>query len=200
MNPLKSTVALSSKSKLPTQYGEFTLRSYTDGEECHLALSLGDLEQGKDVLVRVHSECLTGDIFGSRRCDCGLQLEKAMKLIQEKSEGLVIYLRGHEGRGIGLEEKLKAYALQDQGLDTVDANLYLGHPIDQRDYGIAVAILNELKVQSIHLLSNNPQKMSQLKNYGIKISKMIPLQTRYILENRHYLHAKKQKLDHFTLL
>ena len=162
-------------ARLPTPHGEFTITAYFDrstGIE-HLALHCGDVA-GEEVLVRVHSECLTGDIFGSLRCDCGPQLHKAMQRISEVGRGLVIYMRGHEGRGIGIDQKLRAYTLQDQGLDTVDANLALGHPADSRRFEAAAAILKDLGVTSVCLMSNNPLKLLALSNEGIPIVQREP--------------------------
>jgi len=192
--------------KLPTQYGEFILhlyRSYVD-EYLHLALCLGiGNEQGDNtfplhnepVLVRVHDECLTGDIFGSLRCDCGEQLHNALKIIQKNGKGVLLYMR-QEGRGIGLENKLHAYHLQDKGLDTVEANKKLGLPIDKRDYGIGAQILRDLGITKMHLLSNNPKKFAALAGYGLEIVDRIPIVTKPREENMNYLRTKKEKLGH----
>lgn len=197
MNQMLS-LEISSKTRLPTRYGVFDLYAFNIGDQTHLALVQGELQNQKDVLVRVHSECLTGDVFGSQRCDCGTQLESALQLICEKKEGVVIYLRGHEGRGIGLEEKLKAYALQDRGLDTVEANLALGHPVDLRDFTAAAKILQFFEVYSVALMSNNPCKYEALASCGIKVSQKIPLVIR-CQENQKYLDVKKEKLGHLFL-
>jgi 3,4-dihydroxy 2-butanone 4-phosphate synthase / GTP cyclohydrolase II len=186
---------------LPTAHGTFQLHGYAveSGRE-HVALVLGDLDRagsnGRVPLVRVHSECLTGDAFGSWRCDCGEQLEAAMREIAREGLGVVIYLRGHEGRGIGLHAKLHAYALQDAGLDTVDANLRLGLPIDARDYGVAGAILNDLGVQRIRLLSANPTKSARLGDLGIEVTARVPLPVTERAENAFYLATKRNRMGH----
>jgi 3,4-dihydroxy 2-butanone 4-phosphate synthase/GTP cyclohydrolase II len=161
----------------------------------HALLKFGILNSGKPLLVRIHSECLTGDVLGSLRCDCGSQLEQAMNEIESAGSGLIIYLRDQEGRGIGLSEKIKAYQLQDQGLDTVDANLALGHNIDERDYGDAAEILNSLKINSVILLSNNPEKLETLTSSGIKASLQI-LSGDINTFNEKYVATKKERLGH----
>jgi 3,4-dihydroxy 2-butanone 4-phosphate synthase / GTP cyclohydrolase II len=186
---------------LPTAHGTFQVHGYAveSGRE-HLALVLGDLEgagsNGHVPLVRVHSECLTGDAFGSRRCDCGQQLDAAMREIGREGLGAVIYLRGHEGRGIGLHAKLHAYALQDTGLDTVDANLRLGLPVDARDYDVAAAILRDLGVQRIRLLSANPHKSARLSDLGIEVTVRLPLVVTEHAENAFYLATKRNRMGH----
>lgn len=182
--------------RLPVEIGEFHLHLFTDtmGKE-HLALMKGEIREKENILTRIHSECLTGDLFGSRRCDCGPQLKQSMKMIEEEGEGLLIYLR-QEGRGIGLAEKLKAYNLQDQGLDTVDANLHLGHRSEARDYKAAADILKELGVVSIRLLSNNPDKIKSLTTNGISVSSRVPLPPSLTRENRRYLETKATRMDH----
>ncbi len=188
-----------SEAKLPTQYGQFTAYVYEsalDGIQ-HIALVKGDIRNQENILVRVHSECLTGDIFGSRRCDCGTQLALALKKIEEEGRGVLIYLRGHEGRGIGIGHKLRAYNLQDLGLDTVQANLELGFPADSREYGIGAQMLVDLGITTIRLMTNNPAKYSGLSGYNISITERIPLLSRATEENRNYLLAKKEKLGHF---
>lgn len=185
-------------TKIPTKFGEFTAHSYTsllDNTE-HVALVKGDLNLQKDVLVRVHSECLTGDVFGSRRCDCGNQLELALEKIAQEECGVLVYLRGHEGRGIGLKHKLRAYNLQDQGCDTVEANQKLGFPIDSREYGVGAQILVDLGVTSMRLMTNNPAKYSGLSGYGLEIVHRIPLFSQPTVENLKYLMTKKQKMGH----
>ena len=166
-------------TKLPTQFGDFTAVGYSsdvDGSE-HVALIVGDISDGENVLVRVHSECLTGDVFGSLRCDCGPQLQGAMRKIADEGRGVVLYVKGHEGRGIGLLHKLRAYGLQDAGRDTVDANLDLGLPIDSRDYGTGAQILADLGIKSMRLLTNNPAKRAGLEGYGLAVVEQRPLTT-----------------------
>lgn len=191
-----------SEARLPTEYGEFTAHVYEsvlDGIQ-HVALTAGDPEKSPAALVRVHSECLTGDVFGSRRCDCGSQLHLAMKRIAEEGAGVVVYLRGHEGRGIGLGHKLRAYKLQDEGKDTVEANVALGLPVDSREYGIGAQILEDLKIKKLRLLTNNPAKYTGLSGYDLEIVERVPLQTGVTSENINYLAAKRDKLGHFIEL
>ncbi|CAL5213610.1 unnamed protein product [Lathyrus oleraceus] len=183
---------------IPTMWGPFTAncyRSLLDGME-HIAMVKGDIGDGCDVLVRVHSECLTGDIFGSARCDCGNQLALAMQQIEAAGRGVLVYLRGHEGRGIGLGHKLRAYNLQDEGRDTVEANEELGLPVDSREYGIGAQILRDLGVRSMKLMTNNPAKYVGLKGYGLSISGRIPLLSLITKENRRYLETKRLKMGH----
>ncbi|HEX3516860.1 MAG TPA: bifunctional 3,4-dihydroxy-2-butanone-4-phosphate synthase/GTP cyclohydrolase II [Trebonia sp.] len=184
---------------IPNAYGEwraYGYRSDIDGAE-HLALVLGDLdaEEGEDVLTRVHSECLTGDVFGSERCDCGTQLDAAMAKIAERGRGVVLYLRGHEGRGIGLLSKLQAYELQDAGVDTVDANLRLGLPVDAREYSVAAQLLDDLGVSSVQLLTNNPEKVDALAAHGFGVTR-IPLPPLTTPHNLRYLTTKRDRLGH----
>jgi 3,4-dihydroxy 2-butanone 4-phosphate synthase / GTP cyclohydrolase II len=187
-----------SQARLPTRYGDFTAYVYEsklDGIQ-HFALVKGDIKNQENVLVRMHSECLTGDIFGSRRCDCGDQLAFAMQKIAEEGQGIIVYLRGHEGRGIGLAHKLRAYQLQDQGCDTVEANLELGFLADSREYGIGAQILTHLGLTTIRLMTNNPAKYTGLTGYDLSIVERIPIQSLVHDENRRYLQTKKDKLGH----
>ena len=184
--------------RIPTAHGTFTAVGYDsklDGIE-HIAMVYGDLGDGEDVLVRVHSECLTGDVLGSRRCDCGPQLEEALDRIVEEGRGVVVYLRGHEGRGIGLVAKLQAYQLQDGGRDTVDANLDLGLPADARHYGAATQVLKDLGVEEVRLLTNNPDKVSSLEDYGIKVAERVPLTPHPNDHNLAYLLTKRDRMGH----
>ncbi|MFH0887808.1 MAG: bifunctional 3,4-dihydroxy-2-butanone-4-phosphate synthase/GTP cyclohydrolase II [Planctomycetota bacterium] len=187
--------------KLPTSYGQFNLHLYRSlvDEYLHLALCMGDISEGKiqkeSVLVRVHSECLTGDIFHSLRCDCGEQLRKAMQMIASAGNGVILYMR-QEGRGIGLENKLQAYTLQDKGLDTVEANEELGFPSDLRDYGIGAQILVDLGIRKIKLLTNNPRKVIALNGYGLEIVERVPIDIPPTAYNKEYLKTKKEKLGH----
>ncbi|MEW6189065.1 MAG: bifunctional 3,4-dihydroxy-2-butanone-4-phosphate synthase/GTP cyclohydrolase II [Actinomycetota bacterium] len=183
---------------LPTKYGTFRAIGYEsilDGK-CHLALVKGKVEGGNDILVRVHSECLTGDVFHSLRCDCGGQLEEALKKIAQEERGVFLYIMGQEGRGIGLVNKLRAYELQEEGKDTVEANKELGFPSDLRDYGIGAQILVDLGITSIRLMTNNPRKIVGLEGYGLKITERIPLVVRPSFHNIDYLRAKRDKLAH----
>jgi 3,4-dihydroxy 2-butanone 4-phosphate synthase/GTP cyclohydrolase II len=194
----ENSIYLLSEARLPTKYGEFTIYAYQsqiDGIE-HIALVKGQLQNSEDVLVRVHSECMTGDIFGSLRCDCGQQLEKAMETIEQQGLGVIIYIKGHEGRGIGLANKLKAYELQDQGLDTVDANLNLGFKADDRKYHIAAYILKHLGVKSIKIVTNNPHKINSLIEHGVKVTGRFPISLAPHEHNQGYLLTKKAKLGH----
>ncbi len=191
-------VVRSSQVTLPTRMGVFTgygYESLTDGRT-HMALVVGDVAGKEDVLVRVHSECLTGDVFHSLRCDCGAQLDEAMKRVQDEGEGVILYIVGHEGRGIGLSNKLKAYELQEQGADTVEANEALGFPADLRDYGIGAQILCDLGLHSIRLLTNNPKKIVGLEGYGLKITEQVPLEVPSCPTNYEYLRTKKEKMAH----
>jgi 3,4-dihydroxy 2-butanone 4-phosphate synthase/GTP cyclohydrolase II len=184
---------------LPTEYGDFRVIGYEsilDGQ-CHLALVAGD-PAAHDALVRVHSECLTGDVFSSQRCDCGEQLRRALRLISQRGNGVLLYMR-QEGRGIGLANKLRAYALQDSGSDTVEANHELGYPADLRDYGIGAQILVDLGIKEMRLLTNNPRKVIGLEGYGLKIIERVPLEIEPNSINRRYLETKRDKLHHLLL-
>ncbi|MBI5229661.1 GTP cyclohydrolase II [Candidatus Micrarchaeota archaeon] len=191
------SVRRSAQAKLPTRFGEFEAVSFesVDIEHAYLALVKGNVGGRENVLVRIHSECLTGDALFSRRCDCGSQLEKSLELISAKGEGVLIYSR-QEGRGIGLFNKIAAYSLQDQGFDTVQANKKLGFTADLRDYRVCAEILKDLGVHSVRLLTNNPLKVAGLEKHGIRVSERVPLQTPSTQENRRYLRTKKQKLGH----
>ncbi len=194
----ESQVVKVAEAKLPTVHGEFTAMGYEsllDGTD-HVALVRGDLGDGRDVLVRVHSECLTGDVLGSRRCDCGPQLDAAMAAVAREGRGVVLYVRGHEGRGIGLMHKLQAYQLQDAGSDTLDANLELGLPADARDYGTGAQILVDLGIRTMRLLSNNPAKRAGLEGYGLEIVGRVPLPTLATPENLRYLKTKRDRMGH----
>ncbi len=187
-----------SEARIPTRHGEFTayvFESLLDGTE-HMAFVRGEVAGKQDVLVRVHSECLTGDVFGSLRCDCGLQLDLALEQVAAADEGVVVYLRGHEGRGIGLGHKLRAYTLQDQGRDTVEANVELGFPIDKREYGIGSQILVDLGITTMRLMTNNPAKYGGIEGYGLEIVERVPLRAHPNEENIAYLRAKQEKLGH----
>ena len=192
-NPLRFVAAC----RLPTEWGEFTMHGFEElrsGQE-HVALSMGIINDGAPVLARVHSECLTGDALFSQRCDCGPQLQAAMQAVQTKGRGVIVYLR-QEGRGIGLSNKIRAYQLQDQGLDTVEANVALGLPVDARDFVLAKHILDYLQVASVHLMTNNPQKVATLNRVGIDVVERVPLEVGQNSENAHYLSTKAQKLGH----
>jgi 3,4-dihydroxy 2-butanone 4-phosphate synthase / GTP cyclohydrolase II len=184
-------------ARIPTDQGEFSLVLYSNGKDNkeHMALVKGDLEERTSVLVRIHSECFTGDVLGSHRCDCGEQLHNAMELIASEGSGVVIYLR-QEGRGIGLVEKLRAYNLQDEGMDTVDANLALGHAADSRDYSMAVEILKDLGIESVRLITNNPDKVHELEERGIRVEERIGLVPTVYADNYSYLLTKAQRMNH----
>jgi 3,4-dihydroxy 2-butanone 4-phosphate synthase/GTP cyclohydrolase II len=186
------------EAEIPTPYGPFRAlcyESWHDGQQ-HIALLYGDPEGKPDTLVRMHSECLTGDVFGSLRCDCGMQLQEAMKRIAVEGEGVIVYIRGHEGRGIGITHKLRAYGLQDSGADTVEANETLGFPADARDYGTGAQILVDLGLTTLRLLTNNPAKRAGLEGYGLSILERVGLETVPTPQNLRYLRAKRDKLGH----
>jgi 3,4-dihydroxy 2-butanone 4-phosphate synthase/GTP cyclohydrolase II len=190
-------VKRAANAALPTEHGDFRIVAYDNNvdSQTHVALVCGDLGDGKDVLVRVHSKCLTGDVFGSCRCDCGPQLDAALGRIQKEGRGILLYLN-QEGRGIGLANKIRAYELQDGGLDTVEANERLGFKADQRDYGIGAQILHDLGVKTMRLLTNNPRKFVGLQGYGLAVSEAVALEIPASEHTRRYLTTKKEKLGH----
>ena len=196
-----TSVSRAGSARIPTEYGEFQLVYYdnTLDDKAHLAFYMGELSTGEDIIVRLHSECLTGDIFGSRRCDCGEQLDRSLQRIAEAGQGLLVYLR-QEGRGIGLLEKIRAYNLQDAGHDTVDANLLLGHQADERDYTVAVHILEDLGIKSVQLITNNPVKINALEEAGIKVNNRVKLDNFVNSENSRYLLTKAQRMNHMLPL
>ncbi len=190
-------VRLLTCARIPTDAGECRLCLYanSDDDKEHLAIVWGDVKDQEQVLVRVHSECFTGDVLGSRRCDCGPQLQQAMALIAAEGRGALVYLR-QEGRGIGLLNKLRAYNLQDEGYDTVDANLVLGHQADERDYSVAAHILDDLGIRSVRLLTNNPHKIVRLRELGTEVAERVPLAIIPTAENARYLRTKAERLNH----
>jgi 3,4-dihydroxy 2-butanone 4-phosphate synthase/GTP cyclohydrolase II len=195
-------VQWASQARLPTRHGEFTVnvyRSLHDGRE-HVALVKGNVAGASEVLVRVHSECLTGDLLGSARCDCGQQLDDALRRIAEEGRGVLVYLRGHEGRGIGLAQKVRAYQLQDQGRDTLEANLDLGLPADARDYAAAARILDDLEIRSLRLLTNNPRKVEGLEACGIEVVERVELPPKTGDDNLAYLRTKRDRMGHLLAL
>ena len=193
-----SNILRISSAELPTAFGSYIIHLFQDTQTAieHVALVMGNVDGQEDVLTRMHSECLTGDIFSSRRCDCGEQLTLAQELIAKEGVGVIVYLRNHEGRGIGLANKIRAYALQDQGLDTVDANIALGLPVDNRTFDIGAEILRSLGIKSIRLLSNNPSKCESLKAEGTHINSIVPLKIPANSDNFKYIQTKKVKLGH----
>jgi len=194
---LVESTSIPSEARLPTSFGNFVIRVFHEESTGldHVALTLGEMDGPDPVLIRVHSECLTGDAFSSLRCDCGPQLQAALKAIQERGWGCLLYLR-QEGRGIGLHAKIQAYRLQDQGADTLDANLMLGHPADGRDYKIATSMLESLEIDRVSLLTNNPNKIEQLQEYGINVVERVPLIVGVGDSNRAYLETKAERMGH----
>ena len=194
---MKATIEDKVQTRIPTIHGEFILHYYTNSidDKEHIAFVKGEVADKDNVPVRIHSECFTGDVLGSRRCDCGEQLDMALDLINQTGYGVLIYLR-QEGRGIGLLKKLQAYNLQDQGLDTVDANIKLGHLADEREYDIAALILNDLQVKSIALITNNPLKIDEITKLGIQVTERIPIETRIHHDNLGYLKTKVERMRH----
>ncbi len=198
MTQTTKTVEHFAAARVPTSYGSFVAHAYrsvADGEE-HIAYVMGDVEGGAPPLVRLHSECLTGDILSSLRCDCGQQLRAALGKITEEGRGVLVYLRGHEGRGIGIGHKIRAYALQDAGLDTVEANEAQGLPIDSRTYGVGASILVDLGITAMRLMTNNPMKLDGLEDYNLKIIERIPIEIESNPENVRYLKTKRDRLGH----
>lgn len=195
---MNNTLITTPACRLPTVYGEFQMTGFVDSNGLeHAALFLGDLTIEEPPLVRLHSECLTGDAFHSLRCDCGSQLETAMQMVQQAGRGLIIYLR-QEGRGIGLANKIRAYHNQDKGMDTVEANVALGLPIDARQYSIAAQILRYFHIQKVRLMTNNPQKIKELQNLGIEITERLPLHTGLCDSNQRYMQTKFEKMGHWA--
>lgn len=199
MNEMVMTPRVS--ARIPTSYGDFRLLMYQNDRDAkeHLALVMGKLSNAEDVLVRVHSECFTGDVLGSVRCDCGEQLDRSMRLIAGARRGVLLYLR-QEGRGIGLLDKLRAYNLQDEGLDTVEANLRLGHRPDEREYGAAAVMIRDLGIRSVNLLTNNPTKIRELRRLGIVVCGRTAIEVDARPENVSYLHTKRSRMDHLLQL
>jgi 3,4-dihydroxy 2-butanone 4-phosphate synthase/GTP cyclohydrolase II len=195
-------VRRTAQARIPTEWGEFTAYAYENalnGDE-HLAFVMGTVAGESNVLVRVHSECLTGDVFGSLKCDCGSQLAAAMERIAADGRGVLVYLRGHEGRGIGITHKLQAYALQDQGFDTVDANIELGLPVDNREYGIGAQILVDLGVTTMRYMTNNPAKYGSIESFGLEMAERVAIETEPTPENIAYLRTKKERMGHLIEL
>ena len=194
---MNASVSRKASARIPTRHGDFQLCYYTntlDNKE-HLAICMGDVAAADEVLVRVHSECFTGDVMGSLRCDCGEQFDRSLAMVAEAGLGVVLYLR-QEGRGIGLLEKLRAYNLQDQGYDTVDANLMLGHEADERDYTLAARMLEDLQVKAVRLITNNPLKIRALEAEGIRVTARVPLAVAANAQNAQYLLTKARRMEH----
>jgi GTP cyclohydrolase II len=193
----EQTVRRQVAARIPTRYGTFQLMLFTNSHDRkeHMALIMGDVRGRENVIVRVHSECFTGDVLGSLRCDCGEQLDRAMQMIAQAGQGVILYLR-QEGRGIGLADKLRAYNLQDEGLDTVEANLRLGHQPDERDYTVAALMLRDLDIRSVNLITNNPKKINELRGLGIAVHQRTPIEVPARPENLRYLRTKAKRMDH----
>ncbi len=196
-NMNETTIHRQVAARIPTRYGTFqlVLFSGTPDSKEHMALVMGDVQGRDNVTVRVHSECFTGDVLGSLRCDCGEQLDRAMQMVAQAGQGVILYLR-QEGRGIGLPDKLRAYNLQDEGLDTVEANLRLGHQPDERDYTVAALMLKDLGIRSVTLITNNPRKINELRALGIAVRQRLPIEVPPHPENLRYLHTKAKRMDH----
>ena len=195
------TVERQVSARIPTRYGTFQLILFTNTEDRkeHMALVMGEVQNRENVIVRVHSECFTGDVLGSERCDCGEQLDRAMYMISQAGAGVILYMR-QEGRGIGLLDKLRAYNLQDEGFDTVEANLRLGHEADERDYTVAALMLKDLGIRSVSLITNNPRKIKELRSLGIVVRQRMPIEVAPRPENLHYLRTKAKRMDHLLQL
>jgi GTP cyclohydrolase II len=193
----EKSVTRTSSARIPTKYGDFHLCYYTNTEDdkAHLALYMGEVENAGNVLTRVHSECFTGDVLGSLRCDCGEQLDFAMQKIAQEGKGVIVYMR-QEGRGIGLSKKIEAYNLQDAGHDTVEANIMLGHQADEREYSLAALILKDLRVKSVRLLTNNPTKIEALSDEGVVVNERVSVEGTVHPENIHYLMTKAKRMNH----
>ncbi len=197
----KQTAHREVAARIPTRYGTFQLMLFTNtyDDKEHMALIIGDVRNKEDVVVRVHSECFTGDVLGSVRCDCGEQLDRALQMVAHARQGVILYLR-QEGRGIGLLDKLRAYNLQDEGLDTVEANLRLGHQPDERDYTVAALMLKDLGIRSVNLITNNPKKIDELRRLGVPVHQRTPIEVPPRPENLHYLRTKAKRMDHLLRL
>lgn len=188
-------------ARIPTRHGTFQLMLFASSHDDkeHMALVMGDVEGKDNVIVRVHSECFTGDVLGSQRCDCGEQLDRAMQIVGQAQQGVILYMR-QEGRGIGLLDKLRAYNLQDEGLDTVEANLRLGHQADERDYTVAALMLKDLGIHSVRLITNNPKKIEELRRLGVPVNQRMPIEMDPRPENLDYLRTKAKRMDHMLHL